>query len=102
MSDTARRHSTYSSNLNSFDQIRVASDVIRQEGNALLQLADRPLIDFPKAVDLILGCRGSVIVTGVGKAGWIGQKVSASLASTGTRSHFLHPSEAMHLSLIHI
>ena len=41
-------------------------------------------------------CRGSVIVSGIGKAGLIGQKVMATLASTGTRSHFLHPAEAMH------
>jgi arabinose-5-phosphate isomerase len=52
--------------------------------------------DFPLAVELIAQCRGAVIVVGIGKAGWIGQKISASLASTGTASHFLHPSEALH------
>jgi arabinose-5-phosphate isomerase len=45
---------------------------------------------------MLVACPGSAIVTGIGKAGWIGQKISATLASLGTRSHFLHPSEAMH------
>jgi arabinose-5-phosphate isomerase len=51
---------------------------------------------FCQAVDLISGCRGSVIVSGIGKAGLVGQKIAATLASTGTRSHFLHPAEAAH------
>jgi arabinose-5-phosphate isomerase len=59
-------------------------------------LASQIPADFCTAVGLVLGCQGSVIVTGVGKAGWIGQKISASLASTGTRSHFVHPAEAIH------
>ena len=45
---------------------------------------------------LLFDCRGSVIVTGMGKAGIIGQKIAATLASTGTRAHFLHPAEAFH------
>lgn len=48
------------------------------------------------AVNIILDCKGAVIVVGMGKAGLVGQKISASLASTGTRSHFLHPAEAVH------
>lgn len=51
---------------------------------------------FGEAVRRIYTCRGSVIVTGVGKAGQIGQKISGTLASTGTPSHFLHPTEALH------
>ncbi len=47
-------------------------------------------------VDLLQGCQGSVIVSGMGKAGLIGQKLAATFASTGTRSHFLHPAEAIH------
>ncbi|MCL4142451.1 UNVERIFIED_CONTAM: hypothetical protein GTU68_034649 [Idotea baltica] len=74
----------------------MATRVLRQEANALSRLADSMPIDFCAAVDLIFNCHGAVMVTGVGKAGWIGQKISASLASTGTLSHFLHPAEAMH------
>jgi arabinose-5-phosphate isomerase len=51
---------------------------------------------FCRAVRLIAGCTGKVVVTGIGKAGLVAQKISATLASTGTPSHFLHPSEAMH------
>ena len=51
---------------------------------------------FHDAVEMVLNCQGSVIVCGIGKAGLVGQKISASLASTGTPSHFLHPAEAVH------
>lgn len=57
-----------------------------------------PLVDeaFSRAVELIASCRGRVVVTGVGKSGLIGQKISATLASTGTPSLFLHSGEAVH------
>ncbi|MEM7517554.1 MAG: KpsF/GutQ family sugar-phosphate isomerase, partial [Planctomycetota bacterium] len=51
---------------------------------------------FSEACDLVLKCRGQVVVTGVGKAGLIGQKISATLASTGTPSFFLNPTDALH------
>ena len=51
---------------------------------------------FARAVDLIAGIEGRVIVTGVGKSGHIGAKMAATLASTGTPAHFVHPSEANH------
>ena len=51
---------------------------------------------FDDAAQMIYDCKGSVIVTGIGKAGIIGRKISATLASTGTPSHFLHPAEAVH------
>ena len=79
-----------------FEQNRFARDVIQHEANALHSLAKNLPADLTLAVDMILDSRGSVIVTGIGKAGWIGQKISASLCSTGTRSHFLHPAEAIH------
>lgn len=82
--------------LSHFEQMRLATDVIRHEAGALTRLADQLPIDFVDAVRLILNCKGSLIVTGVGKAGWIGQKISATFASLGTRSHFVHPSEAIH------
>ncbi len=78
------------------ETIRAAAEIIRAEAKALEQLANRMPVEIDDAVRMIVDCRGAVIVTGVGKAGWIGQKISATLASTGTRSHFLHPSEAMH------
>lgn len=51
---------------------------------------------FSEAIDLFLACRGKIVVTGMGKAGLIGQKISATLASTGSDSIFLHPAEALH------
>lgn len=82
--------------LSSFEQLRLATDVVREEAEALHGLSKNLPPDFLGAVKLVSECSGNVIVTGIGKAGWIGQKVSATLASTGTRSHFLHPSEAVH------
>lgn len=78
------------------EQFRLARDVILAESAALEKLSRHLPSDFSKAVDCLCECQGSVIVTGIGKAGWIAQKISATMASTGTRSHYLHPSEAMH------
>ncbi len=73
-----------------------ARGVIEGEGRAvaglLAQLDDR----FVAAVDAMLGCKGRVVVTGLGKSGLVGQKISATLASTGTPSLFLHAAEALH------
>jgi arabinose-5-phosphate isomerase len=82
--------------LSPLDQLRLAREIVRTEGQTLLALADRLGDDFCRAVNLLERCRGSVIVSGMGKAGLIGQKIAATLASTGTRSHFLHPGEAIH------
>jgi arabinose-5-phosphate isomerase len=82
--------------LSPFEQIRYAREIIQIEAQSLADLAARLSSDFCVAVDLLYRCRGSVIATGIGKAGLIGQKVAATLSSTGTRSHFLHPAEAMH------
>ncbi|MEK6234544.1 MAG: KpsF/GutQ family sugar-phosphate isomerase [Planctomycetales bacterium] len=79
-----------------FERIREGREIIRQEAEALMEIASRLGVEFSQAVDLVCGCEGSVIVTGVGKAGLIGQKIAATMASTGTRSHFLHPTEAFH------
>lgn len=78
------------------DPIAVARGVLVREGEALLGLARRIDGEFTAAVELLLSAAGSVLVTGMGKAGLVGQKISATLASTGTRSHFLHPAEAVH------
>lgn len=78
------------------DPKEFAKQVIETEANTLLRMAD--LIDdaFVQAVDAILACTGSVVITGVGKPWLIGQKISATLASTGTPSFALHPAEAAH------
>ncbi len=73
-----------------------AREVIRVEARAISNLEARLGDSFSRATDLILGCGGVVVVTGMGKAGLIAQKVSATLASTGTPSIFLHPAEALH------
>ena len=71
-------------------------EVLRAEGEAVLVATD--LLDraFCRSVRILEGCTGSVVVTGIGKAGLVARKISATLASTGTPSHFLHPAEAMH------
>ncbi len=86
-----------------FDQLREAREILRLEAGALEDVARRLDAGFCAAVEAILVCRGAVIVTGMGKAGLIGQKLVATLSSTGTRAHFLHPAEAVHgdLGCIH-
>ena len=79
-----------------FKHVKLARDVLLQQSRAVERVGKNIPADFSIAVDLILRCQTAVIVMGMGKAGWIGQKVSASLASTGTPSHFLHPAEAIH------
>ncbi len=79
-----------------FEQLRLAREIIRTEGQALLTLSERLSNEFCRAVDILFHCPGSVIVSGMGKAGLVGQKIAATLASTGTHSHFLHPGEAIH------
>ncbi|OHB64343.1 MAG: hypothetical protein A2Y77_00045 [Planctomycetes bacterium RBG_13_62_9] len=73
-----------------------ARSVIRAEASAIASMT--PIVNgaFVKAAEMLLRCAGSCIVTGIGKAGIIGRKISATLASTGTPSHFLHPAEAVH------
>ncbi|MEY4187894.1 MAG: Arabinose 5-phosphate isomerase KdsD [Planctomycetota bacterium] len=78
------------------DLLREARLVVHQEADVLRQVADGLDRHFCAAVRLLLGCSGAVVVTGVGKAGLIGRKLSATFSSTGTRSHFLHPTEARH------
>ena len=79
-----------------FEQLRFARGVILAESRALARVAERLDGEFCRAVELLLECRGTVIVSGIGKAGLVGRKIMATLASTGTPSHCLHPAEAMH------
>ncbi len=69
---------------------------IRDEAEALLDLIPKMDSQFDKAVDLMLGCKGKVIVTGVGKSGHIGAKIAATFSSTGTPSFFVNPLDAYH------
>ncbi len=74
----------------------VAERVLRAEAQAVLNVVDQLDEQFEQAVSLLRQTRGNVICSGMGKSGLIAQKLSATLASTGTPSHFLHPAEAMH------
>ncbi|WP_136248603.1 KpsF/GutQ family sugar-phosphate isomerase [Halomonas borealis] len=73
-----------------------AKRTLRLEQQAIGALVERLDGDFERACELILACRGRVIVTGMGKSGHIGTKIAATLASTGTPSFFVHPGEASH------
>ena len=73
-----------------------AREVLRIEAEAIRRLIPRIGTSFEAAVNLLVACKGRVAVTGMGKAGLIGQKLSATLASTGTPSHWVHPAEAIH------
>jgi arabinose-5-phosphate isomerase len=73
-----------------------ARQVLRIEAEALERVSERMGASIAHAADLISRCPGSVIVTGMGKAGLVGQKLAATLASTGTRAFPLHPAEAVH------
>ncbi|QDT40123.1 Arabinose 5-phosphate isomerase KdsD [Gimesia alba] len=79
-----------------FDQLRDAREIIFCEADALRQMGHALGTELCDAVELILSRKGAVILTGMGKAGLIAQKICATLSSTGTRSHFLHPAEAIH------
>lgn len=74
----------------------LACEVFDIEANAILKLKDRLGDQFEEAIKLMLNCRGTVIVTGMGKSGLIGRKIAATLSSTGTVSYFLHPAESTH------
>ncbi|UCF93830.1 MAG: KpsF/GutQ family sugar-phosphate isomerase [Desulfobacterales bacterium] len=76
--------------------INKAIDVLRTEADGILGLIDRLNEDFTAMVDLICASNGRLIIGGIGKSGIIGRKIVATLNSTGTRSLFLHPVEAMH------
>lgn len=81
---------------NKGDRLARAAEVIRMEARTIEGLIPRLDGSFDEAVERLLACRGLVIVTGMGKAGLVGAKLSATLASTGTPSIALHPAEAMH------
>src|SRR5438093_2071655 len=78
------------------DPLELAREVVRTEVQAVAALETRLGPAFARAVEAIAGCRGKLVVAGVGKSGLIGQKIAATLTSTGTPSVFLHPADALH------
>ena len=78
------------------DFIQIVKDVLLTEAKELEKAAATISFDIEKAIDLIINSKGKLIITGVGKSGLVGTKIAATLASTGTSSFFLHPTEEMH------
>src|SRR5689334_2784488 len=76
--------------------LETARRVLRIEREALDEITQRLGGDFSKAVDLVVHCKGRVVVTGMGKSGQICRKIAATMSSTGTAAFFLHPGEAVH------
>ena len=76
--------------------LQVARQTLKLEGGAVAALAETLGESFVAAAEAVFACKGKVVLTGIGKAGIVGQKISATLASTGTQSIFLHPVEALH------
>lgn len=79
-----------------FDAIARGRTVLRCEGDALHALGDALGQGFAQAVEALLSARGKIVVSGMGKSGHVGQKIAASLASTGSPAFFVHPAEAAH------
>jgi arabinose-5-phosphate isomerase len=73
-----------------------ARKVLKMEAEAILNLIPRLDESFDRAVELLAGCQGRVVTTGMGKSGIVCRKLAATLASSGTPSLFLHPAEAVH------
>jgi len=78
------------------DNTAIAKRVILEESIALNKLSENLSEDFSKIVDYIVDFKGRVILTGIGKSGYIAHKIAASFSSTGTASFYLHPAEASH------
>jgi len=78
------------------DFVKIAREVLELEADELLRCAKSLGSEIEEAVDIVMATKGKLIVTGVGKSGLVGAKIAATLASTGTSSFFLHPTEAMH------
>jgi arabinose-5-phosphate isomerase len=76
--------------------LAMAREVLEIEAKAVADLIDRLDQSFTQSVDMIMGCRGRVVVSGIGKSGHIARKIASTLASTGTPAFFVHPAEASH------
>lgn len=78
------------------DYIAIACNTLEIEAQSLMDAKERLGEEITRAVEMILSCRGKLVISGVGKSGLIGAKIAATFASTGTPSFFLHPTEALH------
>ena len=78
------------------DYLQIARETLSVEEKALGQLSEKLDGTFTQVVDLILNCKGRLVIGGIGKSGLVGKKMVATFASTGTPSFFLHPTEAFH------
>lgn len=78
------------------DSLALAREVLETEARAILGLIPQLDARFVDAVDVLLGCSGRVVLSGMGKSGIIARKLAATLSSTGTAAFFLHPAEAIH------
>ena len=78
------------------DALTSARNTLTAEANGLAQLSDALGDNFVAAIDLLADVKGRVIISGMGKSGHIGNKIAATMASTGTPAYFVHPAEASH------
>lgn len=78
------------------DRIKEAKKVLESEANAIFASSKKIGLNFSKCVDLIINCKGTVVISGLGKSGNIGKKITSTFASLGTPSIFLHPTDAFH------
>ncbi len=76
--------------------IEKGKEVIRMEAEAIQALEEKIGEEFQKAIDILLACKGRVIITGLGKSGIIGQKIASTMTSTGTAAIFIHAAEGLH------
>lgn len=76
--------------------LKTAKRVLKIEADSILNLIDKINDNFVRAVDLLSTCKGKVVLTGIGKSGFISKKIASTLASTGTPALFLHPAEGVH------
>ena len=93
---TVKPSSRESKSVHSEESLADGRRVLEIEARAVQALIERLDARFAKAVDVLVQCKGKVVVSGMGKSGLIGQKIAATLASTGTSSFFLHPAEGVH------
>ena len=78
------------------DITKNGKEILAQEAQAISMMAERLDKEFTKAVKLLASCKGKIIISGMGKSGIIGQKIAATMASTGSTALFLHPADAAH------
>ena len=99
---SARGHELYSTPMtklgiiDSRRALEAGRRVLEIEARAVRELADRLDANFVRATEIVFGCKGRVVVSGIGKSGHIARKIASTLASTGTPAFFVHPAEASH------